>query len=518
MKFGIALRRRRAGVLLHPSSLPGLDGIGDIGPAARRFVERLGDGGVSAWQMLPLGPTGYGDSPYQSLSSFAGNPMLISLEDLVADGWLDPSDLVGAPGDPCAVEFGALIPWKRARLQKAVERWRQAASPAERRAMVAFARRSAEWLDDFALFAALKDAHRGAPWTAWPAPLARREPAALEAARRRWADDIERVRIEQFFFSRQWARLRSTAHANGVTLIGDVPIFVAHDSADVWARRDLFELDGDGMPTLVAGVPPDYFSATGQLWGNPLYRWEVHRADRFAWWRSRLRHALAAVDVVRLDHFRGFEAYWAVPAGEATALRGQWMPGPGAAFFDAAREDLGRVPILAEDLGYITEAVHRLRRQFRLPGMLVLQFTIDRLLEPNGRPPEWVPADTVLYTGTHDNDTAAGWFHAPPGRDSTESPDRHRAIRAALLAYVGGDGRDIHRRLIDLAWRSRACLAVAPVQDVFGLGSEARMNVPGRPEGNWRWRATDDQLDGPDWVWLRDVTSRRGRAPPAAAR
>ncbi len=506
------LSRRAAGLLLHPTSLPGPVGIGEIGPAALRWVERLRETGIGAWQTLPLGPTGFGDSPYQTLSSFAGNPLLVSLEILRGEGWLRDGELGGAPGAAGSqVDFGALIPWKRERLRRATEAWRRRSSAAERRELEEFRQRAGGWLEDFALFAALKDAYGGAPWWEWPSSLARRERSALRQARRKWAEEIERRRIEQWWFERQWAEVRRTARRAGVRVIGDVPIFSALDSADVWARPDLFELDRYGRPTAVAGVPPDYFSATGQLWGNPLYRWPAHAEEGYAWWIARLRRALELADAVRLDHFRGFEAYWAVPAGSLTAAAGRWVPGPGADFLKAVRAALGGLPLIAEDLGFITPAVTALRRQFRLPGMLVLQFAMERLLTAGEGAPEECPVDTVCYTGTHDNDTAQGWLRSVPGGDSTEDAERHRRLREAAMRYVGGDARDFHWGMIGLAWRSRARLAVAPLQDVLGLGREGRMNTPGRPAGNWRWRVTEAQSDAADWERLRRLTEREGR-------
>ena len=502
-----------AGILLHPTSLPGPHGIGDIGPAAREFAFALASAGQTLWQMLPLGPTGYGDSPYQSPGSFAGNPLLISPDDLVSDGLLDPADAAGAPGGGGdRVDFGALIPWKTALLDRVAADWPRRAKPALRRSLDRFRAAEADWLDGFALFSAIKQENGGRAWLEWPAPLARREPEALDDARRRLAPAIESVRLQQFLFARQWSRLRREAHHRGLRLVGDAPIFVAHDSVDVWANRRLFSLDGDGRPTVVAGVPPDYFSATGQLWGNPLYRWDVHAADGYAWWIARLRRVLSMVDLVRLDHFRGFESYWEIPAGEPTAIRGRWVPGPRDAFLAAVRRALGRLPILAEDLGLITEEVHALRHRFRLPGMLVLQFTIEGLLETPPRVPEEADPNTVMYTGTHDNDTTAGWFHAAPGEGSTQDADRHRRVREAFQAYTCGGGREPQWDMMDLAWRSPAHMAVAPMQDVLGLGSEARMNLPGRPWDNWQWRMRAGSLTPDIASRLRELTARHGRS------
>jgi len=506
--------RRRAGVLLHPTSLPGDTGIGEIGPYARTWIERLADAGASLWQFLPLGPTGYGDCPYQTLSSFAANPLLISLHDLVEEHWLQEDEIAHPPGrDSDRVDFGALIPWKRARLRQAVERWRRNAPASERRRWSEFCRRHAGWLIPYARFAVLKDLHDGRPWYEWPRSWATREPGALEQLDREQRDRIEEVTIVQYWFERQWRRVRAQARARGVRLVGDLPIFVALDSADVWANPELFQLDDRGQPTVVAGVPPDYFSATGQRWGNPLYRWEAHEANGFAWWTRRVGRALAWADVVRLDHFRGFAAYWEIPASEPTAVHGRWVRAPGNRLLTALQQAYRHVPFVAEDLGIITEDVIELRRRFRLPGMLVLQFTVERLLQDPPRPPEECAPDTVMYTGTHDNDTTQGWFHTPPRPDlPPHEVERHAAIRRRLLEYLGTDGRAIHWDMIALAWRSNAMWAVAPVQDLIGLGSEARFNTPGTPQGNWQWRLTEPTWRRCDWARFKELTLQYGRA------
>ncbi len=510
--------KRQAGILLHVTSLPGPGGIGDLGPAAREWVGRLREGGVALWQVLPIHPAGGGDSPYNATSSFAGEPLLLSLEDLAAEGWIGAGEIAGAPGgDGGRVDFDALRPWKMERLRAAVATWRRRARSDEHLAYGRWLARAGEWMGDVALFLALREKHDGAPWWEWPRELRLREPATSERAARDLRDEIETHRILQFWFARQWRRLRAVARRAGVELIGDVPFFVAGDSADVWRHRELFQMDEEGRPKVVAGVPPDYFSATGQLWGNPVYAWERHRASGFAWWIERLRHAAAMFDHVRLDHFRGFEAVWEVPADATTAAAGQWRPAPGAELLGAVRRRLGRLPIVAENLGFITPEVEALRRRFRLPGMLVLQFAFERLLDtPPGVPEECEP-DTVMYTGTHDNDTAVGWFRAAPGESSTESEERHRRLREAASRYLGTDGRDVHRRMIEVAWRSRANWAIAPMQDLLGLGSEARMNVPGVATGNWRWRLRETDLAAADWNWLRDLCARHQRAPPAEA-
>ena len=470
---------RSSGLLLHITSLPGPYGIGDLGPEARAFAADLADAGCTFWQVLPLGPTGYGDSPYQTFSAFAGNPYLVSPDDLVAEGLLQPAEMVEVPAFPRGrVDYAALIPWKRALLRRAFERFREGRFPQLEADLAAFRARHATWLDDFALFMALKEAHGGAPWTQWPSPLRSREPTALAQARQTLADAVERVVFEQFLFFRQWQALRKAAAARGVRFIGDAPIFVAHDSADVWAHPELFCLDETGQPTVVAGVPPDYFSPTGQRWGNPLYCWETHRGQGYAWWLARLRTLLDLVDVVRLDHFRGFVAYWEIPAEAPTAEAGRWVKGPGAAFFAAVRDALGNPSLIAEDLGVITPEVEALRDRFGFPGMKVLLFAFGSGPQNPFLPHNYAHSNFVVYTGTHDNDTAWGWW----GERASE------AERDFARRYLAVDGSDIAWDLIRAAWRSVAKWAIAPVQDVLGLGNEARMNYPGRMSGNWAWR------------------------------
>jgi len=474
---------RSAGVLLHPTSLPGRFGIGELGEAARRFVDFLEAAGQSLWQILPLGPTGYGDSPYACFSAFAGNPLLLDLERLVAEGDVDRAELDGAPAFPDdQVDFGAVIAFKAALLERAARRFRERAAGERRDAFDAFCAGNAAWLDDYALFRALKDAHGGAEWNTWEWPLAAREPAALQEQAERLADAIFAQRYVQWQFFTQWAELKTYANERGIRIIGDIPIFVAYDSADVWAHSDLFHLDAKLRPTVVAGVPPDYFSKTGQLWGNPLYRWKVMEKQGYAWWVARVRQTLGTVDIVRLDHFRGFAACWEVPAGEATAENGRWVRGPGAKLFEALEGALGELPLIAEDLGLITPDVHALRKQFRLPGMAVLQFAFaddaaNAYLPHNLRP------NTVVYTGTHDNETTAGWHHT---RGADEKASFHR--------YLGPVDEPVPWALIRMAYRSVADVAVVPLQDLLGLGNEARMNAPGRFGGNWAWRVRADAL------------------------
>lgn len=498
---------RRAGLLLHPTSLPGRYGIGDLGPTASAFLAWAADAGQAIWQVLPLGPTGMGDSPYGCLSAFAGNPLLISPERLAEEGLLPREALTlgeEPPGDRVAFEAARA---RREQILRASFAHFRAAPPAGiREAFEAFvdAPEQRSWLEDWTLFSALKAAHDGREWTAWDAALRDREPGALESAVRRLGDETSYHRYCQFLFFRQWAALRAEAHRRGISILGDVPIYLAFDSAEVWASRGHFELDDTGRPLRVAGVPPDYFSRTGQLWGNPLYRWERFAAEGFAWWIERLRANLRLADVVRLDHFRGFAAYWAVPAGDSTAVGGEWVEGPGHALFAALRQALGDLPLVAEDLGVITPDVESLRDAFGLPGMKVLQFGFSR---GSGHSPHDVPRHAVVYTGTHDNDTARGWFE-----------NLRPAEQQRVLAYVGGSPESIGWGLLQAAYNSAAATAIAPLQDVLGLGSDARMNLPGRPDGNWSWRVRADQVSAAhrqQLARLVDVSERVAPDPAA---
>jgi 4-alpha-glucanotransferase len=505
---------REGGILLHPTSLAGDFGIGEIGPAAYAFAETLSAMGQGLWQVLPLGPTGYGDSPYQCLSTFAGNPLLISLEQLAADGLWSRAERAAFPRFPAGdVDYGAVIPPRQRALTAVCRRFAPRASRAHRRGLEAFCDEQAHWLGDYALFMALKEHHGLRPWTAWAPPLRDRDPAALREAARAHHTAIRHTRIRQYLFFDQWRRLRAHCHRHRVRLIGDLPIFVAHDSADVWANRALFHLREDGQPTVVAGVPPDYFSETGQRWGNPLYRWDLLEQTDYAWWTRRLRMTLSLVDVVRIDHFRGFEAYWEIPAEEPTAIHGRWIPGPGARVFDALRAQLGALPIIAEDLGLITEEVHALREACGFPGMRVLQFSFGG---KRGDPLHWpdaFPPDCVCYTGTHDNDTTQGWFHARSGKGTTQSQAQIRRERRRLLKYLGTDGAEIHWDLIRVAAECPADTAIYPLQDVLGLGSDARMNTPGTIGGNWQWRLRHGQLTSHIQARLRQITQHAHRLP-----
>jgi 4-alpha-glucanotransferase len=453
----------------------------------------------SWWQILPLGPTGFGESPYQSFSAFAGNHLLISPDALASDGLLHAHDLAGVSFPADHVDFDAVSAFKERMLNRAWENFQAGSAPALRPLLETFGEEQASWLADFALYMALKNAHGGKSWQEWPLDLIQRKPPALAGARKELASLIGMHQFRQFLFVRQWRSLKQYANQHGLRLIGDVPIFVAGDSADVWAHPDLFELDARGQPVVVAGVPPDYFSADGQLWGNPLYKWPALKRTGFAWWVARLRATLQQVDLVRLDHFRGFEAYWAVPAGRPNARIGEWVKGPGADLMEALHRALGSLPLIAEDLGLITREVEALRDQFQLPGMRVLQFAFGGDTD-NPYLPHNYKHNTVAYTGTHDNDTTRGWYAALGPRE-----------KAFLHRYLGRECTDAAWDMIRLAWSSVANVAVAPLQDVLSLGSESRMNTPGRPTGNWRWRVRDGQVTTAILERLEDLTELYGR-------
>jgi 4-alpha-glucanotransferase len=501
---------RASGLLLHVTSLPSRYGIGDIGPAAAEWVDRLHEVDQSWWQALPLGPTGYGDSPYQSLSSFAGNPLLISPDWLIEDELVKPSDCAAGPFSATAVDFDAVKRFKLALLEAAWKSFGAGARLDLRPGFESFGQEQAHWLDDYALFSALKARHGGASYLEWPEELVRRTPAALDRARRELTSQVDRVRFGQFLLFRQGERLKRHARAKGVRLIGDLPFFVSPDSSDVWAHPELFLLDAQHRPRVVAGVPPDYFSAQGQRWGNPVYDWNALAADGYRWCIDRLRALLAHVDAIRLDHFRGFAAAWHVPASAPTAESGQWVPGPGADFFNAIRKSLGGVPFIAEDLGLITPDVGALRDSFELPGTRVLQFAFDGHSDNPYLPDNYV-ANTVVYTGTHDNPTTRGWYE--------DLPDAERRNMWRYLKRAPGTSEQAAPALLDLAWSSNAALAIAPLQDVLNLGKEARMNQPGSAEGNWRWRSTNEMQAAPAFQSLRDLTraSARADAPTEAA-
>ena len=494
---------RASGLLLHVTSLPSLYGIGDVGPTAVAWVDRLHEAGQRWWQALPLGPTGYGDSPYQSLSSFAGNPLLISPDWLIEDGLVRAADCAGCSFSPTTVDFDAVKRFKFALLETAWKNFSTGARSDLRPDFEHFGNDHAHWLDDYALFRALTARYDGASYLEWPEELIRRTPAALDRARQALASQVDRVRFVQFVLFRQGARLKAHARARGVRLIGDLPFFVSPDSSDVWAHPELFLLDAQHRPRDVAGVPPDYFSSQVQRWGNPIYDWDALAASGYRWCIDRLRALLAHVDAIRLDHFRGFAAAWHVPAGAATAESGQWMPGPGAGFFAEVEKALGGLPFLAEDLGIITPDVVALRDAFRLPGTRVLQFAFDGHADNPHLPDNHVP-NSVVYTGTHDNPTTRGWHN-----------DLSEAERRNLWRYLkrgGGTSADAAPALLRLAWSSVAALAIAPLQDVLNLGKDARMNQPGTAQGNWRWRSTEAMLSTSAWESLRDLTHASARS------
>ncbi len=490
---------RSSGVILHPTSLPGPYGIGDIGPAAHRWVDLLAGSGTSLWQILPVGPTGYGDSPYQCFSAFAGNVNLVSPALLAIDGLIDLPPDPGFPDDH--VDYGAVIPWKRQILTEAFARFEAGhGDPLLRDDFERFGNEK-NWLDDYALFMAIKTAFGGGSWQDWPDEFRLRETGTIESFRRQHDGAISLVRFSQFLFFRQWDSLRRHAADRGVRIIGDVPIFVAGDSADVWASPERFLLDEERRPTVVAGVPPDYFSETGQLWGNPLYDWNHHAETGYAWWADRLRSTFDIADIARIDHFRAFADYWEIPAGAETAIEGVWRDGPGMAFFDAVRERLGALPIIAEDLGDLSAKVPELLDQTGFPGMRVLTFAFSTD-ESDSFLPHNYPVKTVAYTGTHDNDTTLGWWRTAP------ESEREFAAR-----YLSIDPEDPVAGFLQGLWNSRAVFAIAPLQDLLRLGSAARMNEPGTTDANWQWRVLPDQIaDDGIATQLGHLNDRYGRA------
>jgi len=489
---------RASGVLLHPTSLPGPHGSGDLGADARHFIDWLQGAGQSLWQMLPLGGIGPGNSPYMSSSAFAGNVLLIDLAELQQRGWLQSEALAKVPtAEARRIDFASMVPFRMGCLRQAASTFAAATNASDRAEFTAFCTSQADWLDDYALFMSLCEATGWADWCTWAPGLAQRDAPALAAARQQHAADIL---FWQFCFFRQWAALRSYAHGKGVKIVGDAPIFIAYQSAEVWARQDLFELDASGRPTVVAGVPPDYFSATGQRWGNPLYRWPAHAAEGYAWWVQRVRRTLELVDIVRIDHFRGFADYWEIPASEPTAVNGRWLPGPGMALFDAIAAALGPVPVIAEDLGVLSQPVKDLLAASGFPGMAILQFAFagdaqEAFLPHNHR------HHSVVYTGTHDNDTSAGWWA------SASDHERHHA-----RAYLGTDGHDLPWALMRAAAASVADTVVHPLQDILVLPTDCRMNLPGSESGWWVWRFEWSQVHPWHGQRLADMTKLFGRA------
>lgn len=501
--------RRSSGLLLHVTSLPSRFGVGDLGPGAYAFLDYMTRAGQTLWQVLPLCPVGYGNSPYASPSTFAADEFLISPERLIEDGLLREDDVADAPTFPAdRVSFEAARIYKSALLDLAFVRHRETGDSPLAAEYAAFCETHRDWLDEYALFAALKTAHEGAQWIEWDPALAHREPDALAAWASEHAARLDRVRFGQFLFWRQWTALRQHANRLGIQIFGDLPIYVAYDSADVWANRGLFRLDENGRPTHVAGVPPDYFSETGQRWGNPLYRWDSMAASGFAWWRRRMAHTLAMVDLVRLDHFRGFEAFWSVPASEPTAIHGTWEQGPGDALFCAFEDERGGpLPIVAEDLGLITPGVRELMGRFGFPGMAILQFAFGGRHDSEFLPHTF-RRGLVAYTGTHDNNTIRGWW------DGESTPAEREHAREYLNL---GDSPDaLHRAGVRALMASVADVVVTPMQDVLGLGAAARMNTPGTVgEENWAWRVRPEQLADASAEWLRQLTTLYGRAPLA---
>ena len=497
---------RKSGIILHPTSFPGPDGIGDLGPQAYTWVDFLESSGCSIWQTLPLGPTGYGDSPYQCFSAFAGNHYLISTTLLLDEGLLSPEDFADRPNFPLHnVDFGAAIPWKLKILKRAFDNFLKK-SGQNSTAFLAFCDENKAWLNDYALFMSIKDNHGGAAWQSWESGLKNREAAALAEFEEKHFEEVCFQKFLQFCFFKQWKNLMDYAHQKDLMIVGDIPIFVSMDSADVWSNRELFYLDGEGNPTVVAGVPPDYFSPTGQLWGNPLYRWPVHQERNFSWWMDRIRGTLKVCDLIRLDHFRGFCGYWEVPAGNPTAQYGRWVQAPGEAFLMKVKETFGDLPIIAEDLGEISADVSSLRLKYELPGMKILQFAFDG--EPNDPfLPSNYDSNFVAYTGTHDNETTAGWF-----------ANASQKSRTFAMKYLGTDESGFVWNMIRTVWQSVAVYAIAPLQDFLGLGNEARMNFPGRMYGNWSFRYINSDLTPELAFRILDLNRTYNRRPELSSK
>lgn len=494
---------RSSGILLHPTSFPGRFGIGDLGLEAYKFIDFLAKSNQQYWQVLPVGPTGYGNSPYMSYSAMAGNPLLISPEALREQELLAEEDFANLPHFPTEkVDFEQVINIKMPLLKKACENFKTKAAPVQQKEFSGFCDAKAYWLDDYALFMAIREAKNNAGWHTWEPELAKKQPEALEQWRRRLTEEIFYYKYTQFEFFRQWSTLKQYANMRGIEIIGDIPIYVAHDSADVWGNPENFCLDEQGNAAQMAGVPPDYFSETGQLWGNPVYNWEQLQATNFKWWVQRFQAMLDYVDIIRIDHFRGFEAYWAVPQGETTAMGGKWIEAPGSALFKVLNDKLGKLPVMAEDLGVITPEVDALRDEFEFPGMKILQFAFGS--DP-GNPylPFNYQRNCVVYTGTHDNNTTVGWFN--------ELSDYEKTNVERYLGCISPDG--IHWDLIRLALSSVSNQAIIPVQDLLGLGTEARMNVPSQGDGNWQWRYQYDDLTDQLSDRLKALVHLFGRSP-----
>ncbi|MBM7555930.1 4-alpha-glucanotransferase [Halanaerobacter jeridensis] len=500
MKF-----KRNSGVFLHPTSLPGKYGIGSLGEEAYEFIDFLNEAGQKVWQMCPLGPTGYGDSPYQCFSAFAGNPYLIDLEKLLAEGYLVQDDLeeeIDFPTD--RVDYGQVIDFKMPLLRKAFNNFKKSATEKEKEDFADFCAENADWLDDYALFRAIKEKFGGVAWTEWDDDIRFREEEALKKYRAESEEKIEFRKFLQYIFFQQWAEVKEYANQKGIKILGDIPIFVAMDSADAWANPEMFFFDEDLKPTKVAGVPPDYFNENGQLWGNPLYKWDKLQKNNYQWWVKRVEKQLDLVDIIRLDHFRGFSQYWAVPYGAETAINGEWEDGPGKELFKVIKSELGELPIVAEDLGVVTDDVEELRDHFNFPGMKILQFAFDNQ-EQNDYLPPYEDENCIVYTGTHDNNTTLGWYEedlvAEDETDMLKFLDENLEVRHD----------DIVWDLIELGWQSKAVMAIAPLQDFLTLGSEARFNTPGTSSGNWQWRYTKDMIDENLIERIKGVTERNDR-------
>ncbi len=494
---------RYCGILVHPTSFPSPYGIGDMGQGAYDFIDFLAEAGLTLWQCLPLGPTGFGDSPYQSFSSFAGQPLIISPDKLREMHLLTDRDLSDIPEwDEEKIDYGPAIIYKTELLKKSYKHFKASRSVKLHEAFETFCEAQGYWLNDYALFMALKDANGGRAWTQWPEKYKFIKPRTRTITEKEYADEIGYYKYLQFIFSKQWRELRAYANKNHISIIGDIPIFVSPDSADVWGSKHLYQLDSKGFPTAVAGVPPDYFSETGQLWGNPLYDWDAHAAEGYAWWTARIAHQLELVDYLRIDHFRGFESYWAVPYGEETAVNGQWIKGPGEDLFKAISKKLGDdLPIFAEDLGVITPEVEALRDAFNFPGMKVLQFGFEDLAENAFLPHQFKSSNCICYTGTHDNDTTRGWYESVSEK-----------VRDKVRRYMRCDGSYITWDFIRTAMASTAKYALFPLQDLFGLDSSARMNTPGVAAGNWAWRYRADRLNSETAQQIRETCVLFGRS------
>ena len=502
---------RSSGILLHPTSLPNGYGIGDLGKTAYSFVDFLAKSKQTYWQILPLGPTGYGDSPYQCFSAFAGNTSLISPEVLVEEELLTQEEIDEKPDFPEGkVDFGTVIDWKNGLLKKAYQRFRLTTSINLRGSFETFTQNVAWWLEDYALFRAIKSTQDQKMWLEWDEPLRLRHEDALMKAHEELLEEVLAQKFYQFLFFKQWSHLKNYANGKGIKIIGDVPIFISFDSADVWCNPSQFKLNEDGSPKVVAGVPPDYFSKTGQLWGNPIYNWDKMRSEGFKWWIDRVRFTLKTVDILRIDHFRGFAASWEVPGGDKTAENGHWVNVPGKDLFSTLKFALGELPILAEDLGVITPDVEELRDGFGFPGMRILQFAFGGDTKNLDLPHNYIK-HCVAYTGTHDNDTTVGWFNSQVGGDSTRDEAEISKEHDFCLNYLVSDGKDIHWDFIRAVWASVAETAIAPMQDLLGLGNEARMNLPASSSGNWFWRCKDDAFSDEMAERLKDLTEIYGR-------